>query len=64
MATVLINAKTDVQDFDKYQRTLVHLAKKGDVATVLNDAKEDVQAFDKYQRTPLHLAQMVMWQRI
>ena len=61
---VLINAKADVQDFDKYQRTPLHLAKIGDVATDLNDTREDVQAFDKYQRTPLHLAQMVMWQRI
>ena len=44
---VLIDAKADVQAFDKYQWIPFHLDKTG-VATVLIDAKADVQAFDKY----------------
>ena len=63
MATVPVNAKADVQDFDKYLRRPLDLAKIGDVATVLNDTKEDVQAFGKYQRTPLYLARKVLWQQ-
>ena len=51
---VLIDAKADVQAFDKYQWIPFHLDKTG-VATVLIDAKADVQAFDKYHS---HLLQL------